>query len=356
VPGATSVDLTCEWLDGLDRLRAEWSHLALAGRNVFSSWEWSDVWLRHFGAGEAPALLGLRRPDGELAAILPLATGRRGPLRIARLVGHGPADQLGPVCAAEDRAAVATALAGALGERGVPRLAVLERLDRREGWVEALGARVLHREPSPVLDLRGRDWEEYLAGRSSNFRSQVRRAERKLVREHGLEYRLCDTSELLQTGFDALVELHEARWGDGSQAFDGALEAFHREFAAVALERGWLRLWLALAGERPIGAWYGFRYAGVESFYQAGRDPEWERSKVGMVLLAQTIRAAFEDGMDEYRFLRGGETYKSRFTDSTEVVETAALSGAATARLAVRGAALLASTGPGRRLVSGLAG
>jgi CelD/BcsL family acetyltransferase involved in cellulose biosynthesis len=32
-----------------------------------------------------------------------------------------------------------------------------------------------------------------------------------------------------------------------------------------------------------------------------------------MVLTAHTIKAAIEDGVDEYRFLRGGEQYKYRF-------------------------------------------
>ena len=34
---------------------------------------------------------------------------------------------------------------------------------------------------------------------------------------------------------------------------------------------------------------------------------------MGFVLLAHSIRSAFEDGMREYRFLRGGDSYKGRF-------------------------------------------
>jgi len=354
VPPPEPPSLAPEWLGTVGDLRDEWSRLAARTGNVFSSWEWARVWLDHRGGDAQPRLLGLRRPDGELAGILPLTFARKGPLRVGRIVGHGPADQLGPICAAEDRAAVAAAIAAAGRDLGA--LFVGDRLDSREGWAGRLGARVVRREPSPVLALEGRGWEDYLAGRSSNFRSQVRRAERKLVRDHALSFRLSDTPERLEEDFDTLVALHRARWGAESQSFDDGLEDFHRDFARVALERGWLRLWVAEAAGTPVAAWLGFRYAAAESFYQAGRDPEWERSKIGFVLLAHTIRAAFEDGLREYRFLRGGESYKSRFTDSDADVETVALGHGALASLAVAGGARAAGSPRGRRLLAGLAG
>jgi CelD/BcsL family acetyltransferase involved in cellulose biosynthesis len=43
---------------------------------------------------------------------------------------------------------------------------------------------------------------------------------------------------------------------------------------------------------------------------------------VGLVLLAHSIRAALEDGLDEYRFLRGAEPYKYRFADEDPGLET----------------------------------
>ena len=74
------------------------------------------------------------------------------------------------------------------------------------------------------------------------------------------------------------------------------------------------------------------------------------------MLLAQTIRAAFEDGLEEYRFLRGGETYKSRFTDAGTAVETVVASrgplGGVTAALAERAV----GSDRGRRLLARLAG
>jgi CelD/BcsL family acetyltransferase involved in cellulose biosynthesis len=92
---------------------------------------------------------------------------------------------------------------------------------------------------------------------------------------------------------------------------------------------------------RAAAALYGFRYAGVECHYQGGRDPAWRSSSLGTVLVAHSIRSALEDGVREYRFLRGEEPYKYRFADSDPGLETFVIAcGPAGATAAAAGAAL----------------
>jgi CelD/BcsL family acetyltransferase involved in cellulose biosynthesis len=111
-----------------------------------------------------------------------------------------------------------------------------------------------------------------------------------------------------------LFALHGARWGRASE-FSGPAQQFHRDFAAQALERGWLRLWLLELDGAPAAAWYGFRFGGAESYYQAGWDPAWARGSVAAVLLVHSIREASRDGVEEYRFLQGDEGYKYRMAE-----------------------------------------
>ena len=106
------------------------------------------------------------------------------------------------------------------------------------------------------------------------------------------------------------------------------MRAFHRDFAAAALERGWLRLWLVEVEGRAVAAWYGWRLGPVYSYYQAGFDPDWGDASVGLVLLAHTVRAAIEEGAGEYDLLLGDEPYKARFADSEREVETLVLTPA----------------------------
>ena len=234
-----------------------------------------------------------------------------------RFAGHGVADELGPVCAPEDRVAATAALRDAADGADV---LIAERL--RSDWPpRLLGGRILSEDDSPVISLAAEgDWEAYLGARSANFRQQVRRRERKLQRSLDVRFRLADDPARLDADFDTLLALHRARWGEQSSAFSGARESFHREFAAVALSQGWLRLWLAESHGVPVAAWYGFRFAGVESYYQSGRDPEWDRHAVGAGILEHSIREAFADGMQEYRLLRGDESYKRRYASSPQSV------------------------------------
>jgi CelD/BcsL family acetyltransferase involved in cellulose biosynthesis len=343
-------ELSLEPIVDLASVRDEWTALALRAGNVFATWEWADAWWRVYGEDRRLHVTACRDRDGRLVAVLPLYLSTRRPLRTLRFLGHGPADQLGPVCAPEDRVAVAEALKRLLREKlGAWDLLLAERLAPAEGWAGTLGGRVVHREDSPTLLIAGRSFDEFLSSRSKNFREQVRRRDRKLRREHEVELRLTD-ADRLEADLDTLFRLHEARWSEGeSSALIGSRERFHRDFARRALERGWLRLWVLEADGAPRAAWYGFRFAHMDWYYQSGRDPEWERQSVGFVLLSHTIRQAFEDGMTEYRLLRGGEDYKGRFASDDPGLETLALPRGLLGRGAIAAAAAARSMPPALR-------
>ena len=313
--------LRIDRVPSLDALRDEWVRIAPDTGNIFSTWEWHSTWWRHYGEGRTLLLSACRRGDGRLVAVLPLYLWARRPFRVARFLGHGPADELGPVCVSADRRYAAAALVHACEDARLDLL-LAELLPGGGGWASALGGTLLRRESSPTLALEG-GWDAYLAGRSANFRQQVRRRERRLARDHVLRFRLATDAASLQDDLTQLFALHLARWGETSPFL--RWEAFHRDFAPVALRRGWLRLWFVDVDGRPAAAWYGFRFGDVESYYQAGRDPRRSDDSVGFVLLTHSIREAAADGMREYRFLRGAEPFKLRFADGDPGLETVAL-------------------------------
>jgi CelD/BcsL family acetyltransferase involved in cellulose biosynthesis len=304
----------------LTALRDDWSRLADASGNVFLTWDFTATWWRHFGAGREPVIGSVRR-DGALTALVPLHRGGAG-VRTLRFSGSGVADQVGVVCAPSDIPAAAAELNRIRAE--VPHDVFFgDRLGGAEGWSDHLRARPVMREANPVLDIETSDWDEFLAGRSSNFRQQARRYERRLSRDHELRYRLCSTLGELDDYLDVLFDLHERRWGAGTTEFQTEpSRAFHGDFARAALERGWLRLWIAELNGRPAAAWYGFRFGGSDWFYNSGRDPAFDRLSVGLVMTMHAVREAVTDGMHAYRFLLGGEEYKSRFATGDDGLDS----------------------------------
>lgn len=344
--------LELEPIDDLESVRTDWERLAERSGNIFHTWDWARIWWDHFGRDRPLRLTSCRNRDGAVEAILPLFQARRRPLRLIRFVGHGPGDHLGPICPPESVPAVGSALTRLLREPPWAwDLFLAERLPSEAGWSSRLGGTLLRRVASPSLSIDGCTWEEFLQSRSANFRSQVRSRERRLARDHDLRYRLTSDPERLAGDLDTLFRLHEARWRDdgGSGALSGARQRFHRAMAARALERGWLRLWFLEADGRAVAAWYGFRFGDSEWYYQAGRDPGWDRLSVGFVLFAHTIRQAFEEGVREYQLLRGGEEFKARFANRDVGLDTIAWSRGASGAAGLAALAAAAALPPDTR-------
>jgi CelD/BcsL family acetyltransferase involved in cellulose biosynthesis len=316
----------------LEDVAEELSTLAFRARNIFATWEWMSTWWRHFGAGHQALVTACRSADDRIIGILPFYLWASRPLRILRFIGHGAGDHLGPVYAMQDEESVTHATRRML-ERLRWDIFVGDQLPAPALWSSFLGAKVLLREGNPVLRAPADGWDGFLARRSSNFRQQLGRRERRLAREHRLAFRLVKDDNELPEALDTLFRLHALRWPEGS-AFQ-ARETFHREVAAIGLRRGWTRIWLLELDGEAVAAWYGLRFAGVESYYQAGRDPAWNHRSLGFVLLAHSIRRAFEDDMEEYRFLRGHEAYKYRFAEEDSGLETIALTRGPVAHVAL---------------------
>jgi CelD/BcsL family acetyltransferase involved in cellulose biosynthesis len=351
-------ELRVELHSDLDAMREEWSALAERADSVFASWEWASAWVRHLGEGRPLYLATCRDPADRLIAIVPLYLASRRPLRVVRLIGYGPGDELGPVCDPGDRGRVAPALRAALNLIR-PRwdVFVADLLPSDLGWA-SLGAVRIDAIPNPILEIGGMGWEEFFESRSAKFRQQVRRNTRRLEEGHGLQYRLGADLDRLDADLDALFSLHDARWREQSSGvFAGVEGAFQRDFARAALERGWLRLWfLELDGE-PVAARLGFRFGGVEFGYQSGRDRAWDKYGVGFLLQAHAIREAMNDDLREYRLLRGGEQYKGRFANVDRELETVALARGAAGRTALAAGRAALALPPGQRAwLSRLAG
>jgi CelD/BcsL family acetyltransferase involved in cellulose biosynthesis len=276
-----------------------------------------------------------RSADGDLVAILPIYLWSER-LGVVRFIGHDAGDQLGPICASADSPAAGQALRRILRDSTFGWSVFLgDWLPGNEGWSDMLGGKVVRREGNPFVRLRAASWGELTAGWSKQELRNVERRERNLRRAHDVSFHLAVDPERFSHDLDSLFALHKARW-TASSTFAGH-EAFHRDFAQRAFEQGWARLWLLEVDGRPIAAQYNFRYGGVESAYQGGWDADWARLAPAKLLVVHAIRQAFEDGLLEYRFLRGAEEYKYRFAHDDRGLETIAVVKGA------RGRALLAA-------------
>jgi CelD/BcsL family acetyltransferase involved in cellulose biosynthesis len=316
--------LRLEAHDRFEPLLEEWDSLATASRNVFATSEWARLWWEHFGSSARLQLVAARLPEGQLVGIVPLMIARLGPARVARFIGHGVGDLLGPIHGLAGEAWGPSLLQRALSEVVTEwDLFLGERLPGNATW-SAPGTAELRREANPVLSLaRWPTWDAYVVELSRKLRYELRHDEQSLAEQHRLHFRTTLEPARLSSDLDVVFALHRARFREGRSSF-APRETFYRRFAALALERGWLRLWILEIDGQPVAARYDFEFAGVYNAYNAGRDPAWNKAGVGLVLRAHTMREALANGVVEYRFLRGGEPYKKRFlTEDASLVTVA---------------------------------
>lgn len=313
-------------------LREEWSELLADsdGDGLFLTWEWLYSWWCHLAGDRSLRILTVRR-DQRLIGLAPLA--RRAP-RWSRLIPFPALEFIGAGDAGSDHLdvvvrrghesqalyALAEALAGdrlmlELGRvRDAAHVAGLAREIRGWGW-DSERADV---DVCPYIDLSGRDWDGYLSGLGSAHRYNLRRRQRNLEKQWEVRFECAADDEQRSSALEELMALHQRRWrrrGEPGAFHDTAMRAFHEEFSRVALERGWLRLFRLQLDGRTVAAIYGFLYHGVFYFYQSGFDAEFQRHSVGLVIMAQAIRRAVEEGAQIFDFLCGDEAYKSLWAE-----------------------------------------
>ena len=310
------------------RLEPEWK--AVLGSSpsncLFLTWEWLHTWWKHL-AGERRLHVLVVRSDRSLQAVAPLAIrprylSRLRPFAALEFLGTGSigSDYLDLIVRRGQEAPVLKALADHLAHGTLMLELAQVRKDRslarslaeaitRQGWSQF----ALKTAVCPFIDLSGQSWRSYLTSLGPAHRANLLRRLRNLERRYEVRFEEVATEAERGEALALLVRLHNLRWRNlgGSTAFYlPGLLAFHDEFSALALQRGWLRLFVLRLDGRAVAALYGFRYGRTFYFYQSGFDPAFGSYSVGLVTMGLTIRRAIEEGASEFDLLHGAEAYK----------------------------------------------
>ena len=336
-PSSLVVETISE-ISGFALLRQEWNELLQSSDSdgLFLTWEWLYTWWKSL-AGDRHLWILTVRCEGELAALAPCGLCPRSlfrwrPLPVLEFLGHGSvgSDYLDIIVRRgrepEVRRAIASGLAG---ERLMLNWTQLKRSDcLAAGVASALGEKgwsVNETETNtcPFIPLAGMSWESYLATLGAEHRYNFHRKWKRLNRDYRVEFEQVRTQAQCRESIDLVIALHNLRWRDrgGSDAFHTpGLVRFHQEFSQLALDRGWLRLYVLRLDGKPAACLYGFLYRQTFYFYQSGFDATYDKHSVGLVTMGLAIKSAIEEGAEEYDLLHGNEAYKSHWSrDSREL-------------------------------------
>ena len=316
----------------LERLRDEWDALAVACARPGSSAPLLIAWWRNLAPASACLRVVSVRRDGRLVGLAPLFL-NRGPLGLPalRFLGTPHMPQRHAILAApgEEREVMRAVGAALAASRPRPVSLGLERIDAAATWPSALagswpaplGAALAceFSVSAPVLTMNGGRFDDWLAGKSSNFRKEVRRTRRKLEASGARVHRVRDAAAL-ERALTAFARLHGAHWGDRSKLWRPPTLGMLREAGETMVPEGRMRVYTVEADGEAIAVELLFAAGGEVASWNTAWDPAWADERPSMGALYQAIEDCFEGGDRRLDLGEGKQPYKLRLADDDEPV------------------------------------
>mgnify|MGYP002623071334 FL=1 len=319
-------------------LREDWNRLC--GGVPFCSFEWNAAWWRHYHQDGDLYVLVVCDDAERVIGIAPWYLKRNAAQgRVLAFMASGEvcSDYQRVLCEPGQESVVVNAIADWLSDvrDSLTEWVTREDEDRWDliEWecvpvadavlrslTEALkgqGAAVYQRRSDACWRLNlSETWDEYEARLSKSHRKQIRRSIRNMIEAGRTEFHMARTPKDLERGFDLLVRLHQRRWtskGEAGVFASGRFAEFHREVMRELLDQGALRLcWLEIDGT-PAAADYCLADNDTVYCYQGGVDPTRLDLEPGRISKIYMLKAAREEGMVAFDWLRGDEPYKSHW-------------------------------------------
>lgn len=314
-------------LSDLEPYREAWN--ALAAKAPMRSPEWLLGWWSYYARPHDELyLLLFLDATGALVGLAPLYLEVKGRQRTVRLLGSGEVstNHTSWLSASGSEGEISVAVARFLLDMRSDWNAL--RFDASDGSDRAIDATVrylaekgylVHRTPlQKCWEIAlPPSWEAYLSMLSKTHRKRCRKLYQQYFASGLVEVHQATTEANLQRGFEILLSLHAARWGEAKRPMgcfsDLRFRRFHENVAREMLSRKQLLLvWLEFEGI-PIAAEYQFMDEHTVYSYLAGMDTTVSELPPGNLSLMASIRLAIQQGCRTFDLSRGNQPYKAHW-------------------------------------------
>ncbi|RMF57186.1 MAG: GNAT family N-acetyltransferase [Calditrichaeota bacterium] len=161
-------------------------------------------------------------------------------------------------------------------------------------------------------------FDDYLKTLSSNFRYNIRRRTKKILKLNDAAFNIISKPEEVSPAIEKVFDLHSVRARQKSldtKFLKEIRHQFHQRCAVRMAQNDWIKIFLLNIEKKAIATLYCFDYQNTLYYFQSGFDPQWDKMSPGMVIMAYAIRYAIENKMNIFDFMRGNEAYKFNWTD-----------------------------------------
>lgn len=164
----------------------------------------------------------------------------------------------------------------------------------------------------PYLTISG-NWEDYLGGKSTNFRYNLRRKRRKLEACGDVEIEFVTSDEDFVRVYEQICKIEKHSWKatEGSAITSRAWESdFYGNILPPLLANGQAIVTLLRVSGKAVA--HDISAVGGKTAYclKTSFDDSYSAESPGMVLRTELLSRLFDQRLTEYDFLGAGESYK----------------------------------------------
>jgi CelD/BcsL family acetyltransferase involved in cellulose biosynthesis len=323
------------------KFKHEWNSLLERSvtNEVFLLWEWIYAWWGSFKDEhkELYILVG-ENPKGEIVGIAPfykenhatVGLINRGVLKFCSASDTNP-DHLDIICEKEYADLFIESVLEYLRRNGrdwaVIKLDgigedsfVKRYLEKKGEIIEDFIVDCVPDSECPYLAIKG-GFEEYLKSFPRKKRYNLLR-ERKMLLEK-VKLKSVQLGEDPDKDIKDLFLLHAeraAKKGIETTFCGEKTYNFHRMFINSLLEEGKIKILCVHEDSTPLASSYCMKHNNKYYYYQSGISSDGERKSAGAVLLSLLVEQAFDEGCNEFDFLRGAEEYKYYWTKDSRKI------------------------------------
>jgi CelD/BcsL family acetyltransferase involved in cellulose biosynthesis len=303
----------------LERFRLAWTalHGQTRGASFFQTFDWLTCYWKHYGKPQRLRVLVVASGTSPIG-IVPLTVIRErtrlGDLRVLTFPLHDWGWFYGPI--GPNPAATLTSAMQYLHAQPRDwdlldlRWIDVDRLDHGRTQLAAQNAgfavaRAVWKQTA-IVDTTT-SWERFLASKTSKFRSNLRRSEKRVAELGDLTFERYrplgaahDDDDPRWDFYQDAVVVAERTWqaeaSDGDTISTPRTRDFFRETYALAVKNGMADLCLMRAGGRPIAFGYNYVCDGYVVGIRQGYDRDFAKLGLGHVLYLNMLRDSFERG------------------------------------------------------------
>jgi len=313
-------------------LKDEWERLFLSNprHSPFLAWGWVAAWLHHLAGPHNLEIITLWNESEELQLAIPLSnngsTKTFSSAITTNIGGYGPecSDYLGFLRLPKYEDNLAELVSVAIHKMLPPNRRVqLASLDSAGQFPARLGdqvslnnrrVRVTVSNVCPAVELPS-SWEEFTQKLSRNFRSQVQRQYRKILKNDDTTFRSVDKDDS-EDFASQLIHLNRMRMdstGTESSLEDENFRSFLTEAIQYMAAKDLVWMDTIQQDGKTVGAALNMTHGKNVYYYMGGFDMEATKLAPGNVLFVHVINRAIENSYTKFDFLRGAENYKYRW-------------------------------------------